>query len=135
VVIGVVTSVASVAWAAAVVLVPDRLGEDLLGANWASGRRLLVPVALITMAAAWMLAVSVGLRALGAARRTLPTRSIGAPVIFVLGLTGALVDGSPAAAAGMAVGGWVCAALAWTAFRRVLAEPVLGSAPDPGLVS
>ncbi len=134
VVMGLVTSLATVVWAAALVVVPDSLGEAVLGVNWAPGRRLLVPVGLLTMAAAWMLAVSVGLRALGAARRTLPTRSYGAPVIFVLGLAGALVDGSVAAAAGLAVGGWVCAALAWTAFRRVLAEPVPSTPAEPGLV-
>lgn len=117
--IGVATTVSTAAWAAALALVPDRTGTALLGANWAAGHRLVVPVALLTIASAWMLAITVGLRALDAARRTLARRTLGAPLILVLGLAGALADGSVAAATGMAAGSWVSAALAWTAFRGV----------------
>jgi hypothetical protein len=118
--IGVVTSLATCAWAVLIALVPARLGVDALGANWAPARDLVVPIGVLTTAAAWMLAIAVGLRAVGASRQSLRLRSVGAPIILVLGTVGAVLDGSSGAAAGLAIGACVSAMLAWITFRRAI---------------
>jgi O-antigen/teichoic acid export membrane protein len=127
-------------WAGAVLLLPDGLGVDLLGANWAPGRHLVPPVAVLIAGHGCALAAVVGLRALGAARQSLGARLWGAPVFLAGGIGGSLIEGAYGAGVGLAVAAWVDAGLAWWALKRVLvrgaaAEPLVPpeSAPAPAL--
>jgi hypothetical protein len=137
--LGMAMPVATLLWAAALLLVPDRVGIEVLGTNWAAARDLLLPVAALTAGTACALAAVIGLRAMGAARKSLGARLWGSPVTLVGGLVGASVAGAFGAAVGLAIAAWVDAAIAWAALRRVLSRhppPAEASdgADDPPLV-
>ncbi|MEA2716232.1 MAG: hypothetical protein QOI99_549 [Actinomycetota bacterium] len=107
-------------WAAAVLLVPERLGVDLLGSNWLPGRHVVPPVAFLIAGHGCALAAIVGLRALGAARQSLGARLWGAPAFLVGGIAGGLAAGAYGAGVGLAAAAWLDAGLAWWALRRVM---------------
>ena len=124
------------AWAGAVALVPASLGRALLGANWASGRAVLWPVAALTAASATILSSIVGLRALGVARQTIRVRIWIGPVVFVSGIVGAELGGALGTATALAISSWLSAGLSWFVLRRSLAAATLGAAaPAPLLDS
>ena len=127
------TSILTVLWAVAVALLPDAAGRGVLQSNWASGRRLLVPLAAVTAANACTLSGIVGLRALEAARQSLQVRLWAAPAILGSGLVGVATGGAYGAGAGLAAGSAFSAALTWSAFRRALRKEATGQArPRPG---
>ena len=120
--LGTVMLTTTVVWALAIQLVPDEIGARILGANWGSGRRLLLPVAALIAGNSCALAAVVGLRALGAARASLGARLWGAPVVLIGGIVGARIGGPYGAAVGLAMASWVDVVLAGTAFRRALSQ-------------
>ncbi|EPH44195.1 hypothetical protein STRAU_2635 [Streptomyces aurantiacus JA 4570] len=62
---------AALLWGAALLLVPDRAGELVLGDVWGSASELIVPATLGVAGASLGVGAAVGLRALAAARRSL----------------------------------------------------------------
>ena len=62
---------AALLWGAALLLVPDRVGELVLGDVWNSASELIVPVTLGVAGAGLGTGAAAGLRALAAARRSL----------------------------------------------------------------
>ncbi|MFN2606525.1 MAG: hypothetical protein ABR511_01320 [Acidimicrobiales bacterium] len=127
--LGVGLPAATALWTAVVLLIPRRLGVDLLGPNWVPGRHLVPPVAVLVAGHGCALAAIVGLRALGAARQSLGARLWGAPAFLVGGIAGAAAGGAYGAGIGLAVAAWFDAGLAWFAFRRLLAGG--GAEPTP----
>lgn len=125
--LGVAMPLVAVAWAGAVLLLPDGIGTSLLGTNWAPARHVVPVVAMMTAGHGCALAGIVGLRALGLARQSLGARLWGAPVFVIGGVVGSVVGGAYGAGVGLAIAAWVDAALVWFAFRRA----GMG-APDPG---
>ena len=123
--LAVVMSLAIVAWAAALLLVPAATGETALGLNWARGRHVLVPMAAMTAANAALIAAIVGLRALEAARESLRARVWAGPVILASGGIGAIVAGGWGAAVGLAASSWLSAFLAFAVFRHALANEAI----------
>ncbi len=113
-------SLAILAWAAVLLLVPASAGEALLGANWARGRHVLIPMAVMTAANGAIIAAIVGLRALEAARQSLRVRVWAGPVILASGGLGAVAAGGRGAAIGLALSSWVSAFLAFVVLRGSL---------------
>lgn len=62
---------AALAWGGALLLMPERLGDLVLGDVWHSAAELIVPVTLSVAGAGLGTGAAAGLRALGAARRSL----------------------------------------------------------------
>jgi O-antigen/teichoic acid export membrane protein len=111
---------ATLAWGVAMLLLPTRLGVELLGPSWAPAHRLLVPMTLLTVNLALTVGALVGLRALGAARRSLRARLLGSALILSGVFIGAAVAGAPGAAWGHVTGSTIAVVGWW----RQLAEGV-----------
>ena len=100
--VSVAATAPAVAWGLMALVVPDRLGREVLGATWPAARPLLPAIAIQTAAIAVSLGAQVGLRALGAAGRCLRVDSALAALLLGAGAVGARVDGSLGAAVGIA---------------------------------
>jgi O-antigen/teichoic acid export membrane protein len=100
--------------------VPGRVGSLLLGPNWARGRQVLLPVAVLTLAGNCNLAAVIGLRVLESVRGSLLLRMWGAPVTVVLGVVGTYLGGAMGGGIGLACGVSFTAALTWVSWRRAL---------------
>ena len=118
---GSVQAIAAAAWGIAVVLaLPLGLGELLLGDLWRPAAALL-PAAMITVVGScFTTGAGAGLRALGAASRSLRAQLYASAVYLVGGAGGAVLAGAAGAAWGSA-GATVIAALLWWWQLRVAA--------------
>jgi hypothetical protein len=99
--IALVAAGSAVIWGAVVLLLlPDRLGRYLLGASWDPASSLVLPTTLGVAALGIQLGAWGGVRALGAAKRSLRAQSFGSALYLVGSLTGAMVGGTAGAAWG-----------------------------------
>lgn len=96
---------ATAVYGALLMLLPDGLGHSLLGNLWLSGRGILFPLVVQSVAGAVMMGAIVGLRALAAARLSLRARLIAAPLPIIGGTIGVVVGGLTGAAWGLALAG------------------------------
>jgi len=94
-VLGGAQAVAALAWGAVLLLVlPLGLGQLLLNEVWAPTSQLIVPATLSVCAASFLTAVIAGLRATGAARRSLKAQLTFASAYLLLGVSGAILFGA-----------------------------------------
>jgi hypothetical protein len=112
---------AAFAWAGALLLMPDRLGEAVLGPTWSQANATLLPLGLALAGTCAMTGAFVGLRALEAAKRSLRSRLALVPFVIGGGLAGAALGGAPGAAWGTAAVVWSSVGLWWWQFRAQLA--------------
>ncbi|WP_037886186.1 membrane protein [Streptomyces viridochromogenes] len=115
-------AVAALLWGGALLLVPDRGGELVLGDVWSSASQLIVPVTLGVAGAGLGSGAAAGLRALGAARRSLRSQLIGSACYVVGGLGGAAVGGTAGSAWGVAAATVCGSAVWWLQLRSALRE-------------
>lgn len=101
-------------------LLPDSVGQALLGEVWPSAAALIVPTTLIVVAGGMSDGATAGLRALGAARNSLRAQLISAVAYVVCGIAGAFIDGANGSAWGVALGVAIAASAAWYQLRLVL---------------
>src|SRR5262245_14396573 len=88
-------AVAGTLWGLAVLfLLPAEVGEELLGSVWPAAYALIVPTPLVFIGGGLIDGATSGLRALGAARRSLRARLIGWVAYVSCGLAGAAVGGA-----------------------------------------
>jgi O-antigen/teichoic acid export membrane protein len=100
-VLGGAQAVTALAWGAVLLLVlPLGPGQLLLKEVWAPASQLIVPVTLSVCAASFLTAVTAGLRATGAARRSLHAQLTFASAYLVLGILGAILFGAQGASWG-----------------------------------
>jgi O-antigen/teichoic acid export membrane protein len=93
-VLGATQALAAFAWGAVLLLVlPLGPGQLLLKDVWAPASQLIVPVTLNLCAACFLTAVTAGLRATGAARRSLHAQLTNSSVYLLLGISGAILFG------------------------------------------
>lgn len=104
---------AALLWGLALLLVPDGLGAAVLGDVWASASALIVPAALGVMGASVCSGAAAGLRALGAAGRSMSAQLVSSAAYVGLGLTGAVLGGALGSAWGVALATWTGAAVWW----------------------
>jgi O-antigen/teichoic acid export membrane protein len=114
-------AVAGALWGAAILLlVSEAVGRRLLGDVWPSAVALLVPTTLVVMAGSFSDGAMAGLRALGAARRSLFSQTNAACAYLALGLGGAALGGAMGSAWGVALATAFSAAVAWYQLRSEL---------------
>jgi hypothetical protein len=111
-----------VAWGTIALLLPARLGMELVGENWGGARAVLLPLTIAVTAYAGSLGAMVGLRAMAAARRSLKARSIVAVVTLVAGVIGASLADARGVAWGMAVAGCLELFVWWGQFTSAANE-------------
>ncbi|MEU0990123.1 hypothetical protein [Streptomyces sp. NPDC005953] len=115
-------AVAALLWGAALLLVPDRFGEFVLGAVWHSASTLIVPATLGVAGAGLGVGAAAGLRALGAARRSLRCQLFASACYVSGGLGGAAVAGTVGSAWGVAAATLSGSAVWWLQLRSALRE-------------
>ncbi|MET9696766.1 hypothetical protein ABZY31_07560 [Streptomyces sp. NPDC006529] len=121
---------AALLWGAALLLVPDRLGAFVLGDVWPSAARLVVPVTLAVAGAGLGTGAAAGLRALGAARRSLRSQLFASACYVGGGLGGAAVAGTAGSAWGVAAATLSGSVVWWLQLRAALRERHHHSIPE-----
>jgi hypothetical protein len=115
-------AVAALLWGGALLLVPDRAGELVLGGVWHSAAELIVPVTLGVAGAGLGTGAAAGLRALGAARRSLRAQLLASACYLGGGLGGAVAAGTVGSAWGVAAATACGSAVWWLHLRTALRE-------------
>ncbi|MFC9699728.1 hypothetical protein ACFTWD_03355 [Streptomyces sp. NPDC056943] len=113
---------AALLWGAALLLVPDRVGELVLGDVWSAASELIVPATLGVVGAGLGTGAAAGLRALAAARRSLRSQLFASACYVVGGLGGAAVAGTVGSAWGVAAATVCGSAVWWLQLRSALRE-------------
>ncbi|MEU7072172.1 hypothetical protein AB0B30_14285 [Streptomyces narbonensis] len=113
---------AALLWGGALLLVPARLGELVLGDVWHSAALLVVPATLGVAGASLGTGAAAGLRALGAARRSLRCQLFASALYVGGGLGGALAAGAVGSAWGVAAATVGSSAVWWLELRSALRE-------------
>ncbi|MEU1785273.1 hypothetical protein ABZ553_05180 [Streptomyces sparsogenes] len=113
---------AALLWGAALLLMPDRLGELALGGVWPSASQLVVPVTIGVAGAGLGTGAAAGLRALAAARRSLRCQLIASTFYAGGGLGGAALAGTVGSAWGVAAATSSASAVWWLHLRSALRE-------------
>jgi O-antigen/teichoic acid export membrane protein len=93
---------AALTWGLALLLMPDGVGRTVLGSVWEPASRLILPITLSVSFAGLCTAAATGLRALGAARRSLRAQLIQSTGYAGGGLAGAAIAGALGASWGTA---------------------------------
>jgi O-antigen/teichoic acid export membrane protein len=107
---------------AILLLVPEGLGVWLLGASWQPVSELLVPVTLAVAGTGFLAGAWVGLRALGAAVRSLRAQTISSAAYLAGVLGGAALGGAAGAAWGGAAATFIGAGVWWWQLHRGISE-------------
>ncbi|WP_404829382.1 MATE family efflux transporter [Streptomyces albicerus] len=113
---------AALLWGGALLLMPDRLGEFVLGDVWHSAAQLIVPVTLGVAGAGLGTGAAAGLRALGAARHSLRSQLFASACYVSGGLGGAAVAGTVGSAWGVAAATISGSAVWWLQLRSARRE-------------
>ncbi|WCE00034.1 hypothetical protein PGH47_31935 [Streptomyces sp. HUAS 31] len=123
-------AVAALCWGGALLLMPDRLGELVLGDVWHSAAQLIVPVTLGVAGAGLGTGAAAGLRALAAARRSLRCQLFASACYAAGGLGGAALAGTVGSAWGVATATLAASAVWWLQLRSALREHHQDSIPE-----
>ncbi|MET8535990.1 hypothetical protein ABZV67_29880 [Streptomyces sp. NPDC005065] len=115
-------AVGALLWGSALLLVPGWLGEMVLGDVWHSASQLIVPISLGVAGAGLGTGAAAGLRALGAARRSLRCQLFASACYVGGGLGGAAAGGAVGSAWGVAAATVSGSAVWWLQLRSALRE-------------
>jgi O-antigen/teichoic acid export membrane protein len=116
-------AVAALGWGLALLfLLPDGIGQAILGSVWKPASGLILPVTLSVMNASFSTGAAAGLRALGAARRSLRAQLLASVALVTAGLAGAAVAGALGSSWGVTVATLFGAAVWWPQLRAGLRE-------------
>ncbi|MCT9089873.1 hypothetical protein N4G70_13475 [Streptomyces sp. ASQP_92] len=115
-------AVAALLWGAALLLMPDRIGELALGDVWSSASALIVPITLGVAGAGLGTGAAAGLRALAAARRSLRCQLFASTCYVVGGLGGAAAADTAGSAWGVAAATACGSVMWWLHLRSALRE-------------
>ncbi|MBW9210784.1 hypothetical protein KV100_14080 [Mumia sp. zg.B21] len=131
-VIGGAQAAAAALWGVAVlVLLPFGLGELLLADLWGPAGALL-PIVVVGMVAGGLeIGAATGVRALGAARRSLSAQLVTSGLYVVGGSVGAIVDGARGSCLGVAAGTAVATGVWWIQLRRAIDDHLAGRGAAP----
>ncbi|MEU6259387.1 hypothetical protein [Streptomyces sp. NPDC047043] len=113
---------AALLWGGSLLLMPDRLGELVLGDVWHSSAQLIMPITLGVAGAGLGTGAAAGLRALGAARRSLRCQLFASACYVGGGLGGAAMAGTVGSAWGVAAATVSGSAVWWLQLRSTLRE-------------
>ncbi|MEU4115560.1 hypothetical protein AB0F71_13815 [Kitasatospora sp. NPDC028055] len=122
---------AALLWGSALLLMPDRAGQFVLGDVWHSASQLILPATLGVAGAGLGSGAAAGLRALAAARRSLRCQLFASACYLGGGLGGAAAAGTVGSAWGVATATACGAAVWWLQLRAALREHHRTPVPDP----
>jgi hypothetical protein len=108
------------AWGIGAQLVPNSVGRSLYGDTWALSRPLLIYFTFNQAANGVRVGGTAGLRALGAANRTLVARLISICLAVTFATTGAILGGPKGVAIGIMCASVLTAAAYWWQFRLAI---------------
>jgi O-antigen/teichoic acid export membrane protein len=121
--LSVVLAMAALAWGAVlVVTMPLGVGHLILGSIWRSAYPLVVPTVLAISGNCAGVGPSVGMHALGAARRSLRSALMNSAVILPMAIVGALVAGVQGTLYFAAVASWLTTFISWWYLRQAMHE-------------
>ncbi|HKS49578.1 MAG TPA: hypothetical protein VJT49_31605 [Amycolatopsis sp.] len=120
--LGVGQAGAALLWGVALLLLPDVAGEFVLGKVWITASTLIVPATLSVVGASFTTGAQAGLRALGAAKRSMPTQLVTSSFYVTGGLVGAVVDGALGSAIGVAAANVIGATVWWFQLQSGIKE-------------
>jgi O-antigen/teichoic acid export membrane protein len=121
--LAVVQAVGVAAWGLSIrFLLPDALGTRLLGDLWEPAQRLVLPTTLAFAGIGLMNGAAAGLRALAAARRSLPATLVCAFAYLVGGVGGAFLGDAAGSAWGIAAATAAGAGVWWWQLREGLRD-------------
>jgi hypothetical protein len=103
----------ALAWGMALLLLPDSVGQQILHSTWYEASELLVPVTLAVAGFGFSVGAWAGVRALGAASRSMRAQVIGSVVYLTGALGGTALAGAAGAAWGSAAGTVIGAGVWW----------------------
>ena len=132
-VLGAGQAVAALCWGLVLLfLLPDGAGRVILGEVWDPASALILPVTLELMAASLATGAAAGLRALGAASRSLRAQLTSSAGYLIGGLVGAVMAGALGSAWGVAVAVLLTSSLWWMELRAALSAWTTRQPADPG---
>lgn len=121
--LGAVLAAAAAAWGLAIwLLLPTGLGELLLGPMWVPASALLLPVVIGMFMGGFEIAAAAGVRALGAAPRSLTAQLTNAALYVVGGGLGAYLGGALGSCWGVAIATTIGMVVWWVQLRRAVTE-------------
>ncbi len=120
--VGAGLSLVGLVWSVAILLLPDRVGTEILGPTWHHVEPLLIYFAIAQVAAGLRIGPTVGLRALGNARRTLSARVHSTVLGLLLAVIGAVWAGALGVAIATAISAPLQAAIWWRHFQLAATE-------------
>jgi O-antigen/teichoic acid export membrane protein len=120
--ISALAGVGAIVCGAALLMVPDSLGQRILNASWAPASTLILPTTVFVAAFGMHMGPWAGLRALAAASRSLLSQGVRAAVTLVGVLAGAAAGGAAGAAWGVAVSTVLTTAFWWWQLRLGLRD-------------
>jgi O-antigen/teichoic acid export membrane protein len=121
--LGGVQAVAAATWGAVLLfLVPDALGRLVLDDVWGPASPLILPVSLSVTGAGVVAGAAAGLRALGAARRSVRAQLVASAGYLGFGLAGAALGGAVGMSWGSTTAMWLGACLWWLHLRAALRD-------------
>lgn len=115
-------ALAALCWGAVIFVLP--VGSVLLDGQWPGARPLILPVFLIIVLGCFENTAAAGLRALGAARRSLTSQLTNASCYLVGGILGAYLDDARGSCWGVALGLGVGLSTYWYQLHRGLTDYV-----------
>ena len=121
--LGLVAASAAAAWGVTIrALLPTGLGEMLLGQIWVPAAALLPPVMIGMFMGGFEIGAAAGVRALGAAPRSLAAQMFGASTYLVGGCLGAYLDGARGSCWGVAIATTLATFVWWYQLRCGIAD-------------
>jgi hypothetical protein len=103
-------------------LLPAEVGQAILGSVWQPASALIVPTTLAVMGGGLMDGPTAGLRALGAARRSLRAKLISAAAYVSCGLAGAALGGAAGSVWGVAAAIYFAVGVLWWQLLAAMGE-------------
>jgi O-antigen/teichoic acid export membrane protein len=129
-------SAAAAVWGLALILVPDGVGQALLGDSWAVALPLLPVFTWMYVAAAAGTGALYGIRALADAKRGLRVRLALSPFVIAAGVIGVAIAGPIGGAIGLATVNSIAIPIWWISVQQSIrhrgeqrADPAVGSIP------
>lgn len=113
----------AVAWGAFISLIPDEIGQALLGVNWAPAERLVFILALGLAASSLSSGALIGLRAFAAAPRSLRATVVSSTIATIATIGGAVWGGAMGAALGILIAHTAMVPLWWWEFESEARTP------------
>jgi O-antigen/teichoic acid export membrane protein len=133
--LGAAQAVTALGWGLALLfLLPDAIGQHILGSVWGPASTLILPAMLTVMNASFSTGADAGLRALGAARRSLRAQLLSAAAYATGGIAGAAVAGAVGSSWGVALATLVGAAVRWSQLRAGIRELAQPPVPSPTMI-